>query len=83
MCIFYNREVMRYALAFGVVALLSMPVVTAAQNQPLAFEVASVKPVASVPTGGQRGTTGVVIGPVYRSSIIIGFGRLTLLCMRW
>jgi uncharacterized protein (TIGR03435 family) len=32
---------MRYALTFGLVALLSMPLVTAVQNQ---FEVASIKP---------------------------------------
>jgi hypothetical protein len=35
---------MRYALAFELVALLSMPPVTAAQNQPLAFEVARSSP---------------------------------------
>jgi uncharacterized protein (TIGR03435 family) len=57
MCIFDKRIVCK-ALLF----VVSMPLVTAAQNQPLAFEVASVKPVASVPTGGPRGTTGVVIG---------------------
>jgi uncharacterized protein (TIGR03435 family) len=34
---------MRYALVFGLVVLLSMPLITAAQTQPLAFEVASIK----------------------------------------
>jgi uncharacterized protein (TIGR03435 family) len=43
-----------------VVALLSLARITAAQNQPLAFEVVSVKPVPAVPTGGQRSTTGVI-----------------------
>jgi len=38
--------------------LLFLTITTAAQNQPLAFEVVSLKPVKAVPTGGQRGPTG-------------------------
>src|SRR5437870_3078917 len=45
-----------------VVALLSLTLITAAQNQPLAFEVVSVRPVNPVLQGGQRGANGVPSG---------------------
>ncbi len=44
---------MRYVLALVLVAPLALPFLTAAQNQPLAFEVASVKPnTAGLPPFG-------------------------------
>jgi hypothetical protein len=36
--------IVRKLLTFGLMALIFPPPMTAAQNQPLAFEVASVKP---------------------------------------
>src|SRR5215470_8248477 len=49
---------MRGVLTFGLLALLCLPLMTAAQNQPMAFEVVSVKPVKPLATGGQRGLNG-------------------------
>ena len=49
---------MRYAFASGIVALLSMPLVTAVQNQPFKFEVVSVKQSKSTAISSRLSMTG-------------------------